>query len=71
MKILNWKYHGIISDDWNKTYERVMNCEKCEYCNTTFKNSKNRQLDHNHSILDKHNIRGVLCKNCNIKDVLK
>jgi hypothetical protein len=30
-----------------------------------------RCLDHDHSITDRFNVRGVLCGKCNLKDVLK
>ena len=68
-RIHNWKYSGIISDDWDKTYDRVINSTNCEYCDKIYIRDKFRHLDHDHSILDKHNIRGVLCKNCNVRDV--
>ena len=44
---------------------------KCDFCQTEFKNSTDRCLDHDHDILDSYNIRGILCRSCNIKDVLK
>ncbi len=68
--IANWKYHGIISNDWNKTYEYYINCHNCEWCDKPFKNYKNRHLDHDHNINDDVNIRGVLCISCNTRDYL-
>ena len=69
--ICSWKILGIISDDWDKTYDYYINTHYCEYCDEAFKNSKDRNLDHDHSIKDDLNIRGVLCRRCNTQDVLK
>ena len=69
--ISSWKGWGIISDDWDKTYDYYINTHYCEYCDEAFINSKDRHLDHDHSIKDDLNIRGVLCSKCNFKDVLK
>ena len=67
--ISSWKYQGIISNDWDKTYQYYINCTHCEYCDKKFKNSKDRQLDHDHNINDDVNIRGILCRVCNTNDV--
>jgi len=69
-RMSNWKVLGIRSDNWDITYERYINSVECEFCGKEYSNSKDRCLDHNHSITDSYNIRGVLCMQCNIKDVL-
>ena len=71
-----WKYNGILCFDYNLLYDLFISTDKCEFCNiqlTTgrYMTSTTRCLDHDHSINDKFNIRGVLCNSCNIKDVLK
>ena len=68
-RITNWKGYGIISNDWDKTYDHYINTHYCEYCDEPFKNSGDRNLDHDHDIDDDVNIRGILCKRCNFKDV--
>ena len=68
-KKASWKYQGIISNDWDKTYDYYINCNYCEYCDKKFKDSIERQLDHDHNINDDVNIRGVLCRDCNLNDV--
>jgi len=68
--ISHWKYLGIKSNNWELTYERYITSEWCEYCGKIYSNSLDRHLDHNHSIIDSYNIRGVLCRSCNLKDVL-
>ena len=66
----SWKCSGIIYDDFEEVFTHYINCIRCEYCDTEFKNSLDRCLDHDHSIIDKNNVRGVLCRQCNFADVL-
>jgi len=68
--ITNWKRQGIISDDWDKTYDYYLNCQYCEWCDEPFDKSANKCLDHDHDINSRVNIRGVLCRGCNFKDYL-
>jgi len=68
-RIRCWKHYGIISNDWKKTYNHYFNTHYCEFCDNKFKNSRDRHLDHDHNINDDINIRGVLCRSCNVKDV--
>ena len=68
--LANWKRYGIISDDWDKTYDYYLNCQYCEWCDEPFDKSANKCLDHDHDINNKVNIRGVLCRGCNCKDYL-
>ena len=68
--ISNWKRQGILSDDWEATYNHFINCNYCEYCDKKFKIGKAfKALDHDHNINNEVNIRGVLCKSCNLIDV--
>ena len=69
-KIASWKHHGIIQDDWDNIYDIYMNTTKCDYCLKDFKSTLDRNLDHNHNITDRNNIRGILCRVCNTSDVL-
>jgi len=68
--LTNWKKRGIISNDWEKTYDYYINCFYCEWCDKEFDCNANRCLDHDHDINDDVNIRGVLCRGCNSKDYL-
>jgi len=67
-----WKRSGLISDDWEATYERYITSICCEFCSNAFTTHRgsNRHLDHDHSITDSCNIRGVICFRCNITDVM-
>ena len=65
----SWKIQGVICD-FEEVYTHYINCNRCEYCDEEFKNDKDRCLDHDHSIIDKNNVRGVLCRQCNFADVL-
>jgi len=69
-KISGWKSQGIIHDDWKNIYDIYMDTNNCDYCKKQFKNTLERNLDHNHNITESNNIRGILCRQCNLKDVL-
>jgi len=68
--INGWKYQGIIHDDWENIYNIYMDTNNCDYCKKQFKNTLDRNLDHNHNITESNNIRGILCRVCNTRDVL-
>ena len=70
IRISDWKRQRIICDDFDTIYEKYINCNNCNYCETEFENSFDRHLDHDHYIKDTENIRGILCRDCNFKDVL-
>ena len=70
-KIARWKHLGIITDDWENVYNIYIDTTNCDYCKKEFVNSLERNLDHDHSIKDNNNIRGILCRVCNTTDVLK
>jgi len=74
-KIKNWKKYGIVSNDWNATYEKFMNTLNCEnlQCNVLLTTGRyitatTKCLDHDHSIINEYNIRAVLCHSCNVND---
>ncbi len=66
-KISSWKNNlGIIlepNQDWDSIYYFVESLDNCEECNKQFKNSKDRQLDHDHTT---GFIRDVICTSCNV-----
>ena len=69
--IIRWKQYGIITNDWINVYKVYINTTNCDYCNKKFKDNLDRNLDHDHTINDNNNIRGILCRVCNTSDVLK
>ena len=70
-RIRGWRFQGIICDDYELIYRNYLDTNNCDFCHKIFKNSLDRQLDHNHSITESYNIRGILCFQCNINDKLK
>lgn len=71
-KISQWKNtEKIISDDWDATFDWVMNTKNCHKCDVLLENGtgKNgKHLDHDHTITDGPNTRAVLCMSCNIHE---
>ena len=70
-RISKWKERGIITDDYDYWYELYIEQNHCWHCESEFINSLDRHLDHDHQINDKENIRGILCRTCNLKDIYK
>ncbi len=63
----NWKNNQkMIADDWNDVYNIYQNTECCNYCCKIFKDSLDKHLDHDHQTGE---IRAVLCRSCNTRDV--
>lgn len=66
MMIINgWKAKGVIHDDLKGLYDIYIKTEKCDVCNNTFVNSKDRCLDHDH---ETGLFRQFLCQDCNRMD---
>jgi len=72
-KISSWKRQGVLCFDWNLLHELYIKTTHCEFCNCELYGIGNNKkcMDHNHTITDKFNVRGILCQLCNIKDVLQ
>tara|TARA_B110000285_G_scaffold135226_1_gene151550 strand:+ start:160 stop:651 length:492 start_codon:yes stop_codon:yes gene_type:complete len=69
--ISNWKSYNIICDDYHFVYDIYINATTCDLCSNKFKNSKDRNLDHDHDLINLNNIRGIICTVCNLQDKLK
>jgi hypothetical protein len=63
--IQNWKTIGLIHDNYEELYEEYLECNRCDICNTTFKNRTDRNMDHCHI---SGAFRQFLCRSCNHKD---
>jgi hypothetical protein len=72
-KIKIWINQGIISDDWDKTYEKYIKTLYCEKCNCKLVRQPHPRcretacIDHDHVITNRKNIRNILCMSCNSK----
>jgi len=69
-RINEWKSQGIIDADLGAVYDYMLNETHCMICNKEYKNTQNRQLDHDHSITDDDNIRYICCQKCNTSILL-
>ena len=68
IRISNWKFKGVICDDFDKLYEYYLNCWNCEECNVELiegcYGANKKCLDHDHRT---GLFRNVLCNTCNTK----
>tara|TARA_Y100000592_G_C5434826_1_gene300189 strand:+ start:852 stop:1313 length:462 start_codon:yes stop_codon:yes gene_type:complete len=68
-RIRDWRRMGVISDDYDKLYEKYINTTTCDSCNIQltenikYNTSTTRCLDHNH---ETGQFRNVLCNKCNV-----
>ena len=72
IRINNWKTQNIIFHDYDFLYDifiNTTNCDDCKRCLTQDNKTKSttKCLDHDHSITDNENVRGVVCHTCNCK----
>jgi hypothetical protein len=63
-RIGEWKYSGLIADDYDAIYDRYINTHECDCCKLPIKEGKgSKVMDHCHKT---GKFRNVLCHNCNI-----
>jgi len=67
-RICNWKYHGLISEDYDKIYERYILTEECDNCGIELNEDYNTKkcMDHSHKTGE---FRNILCNLCNINRI--
>lgn len=71
-RIGQWKYSGVICDDFDALYHHYIKTSYCDFCRVELTYDKRNTattkcLDHDHSITDRPNFRNILCNFCNIK----
>lgn len=63
--ICRWRLNGVIYDDFDELYYTYIRTLKCSHCNKEFKNSLDRNLDHDHIT---GLFRAIICRTCNNHD---
>ena len=70
-QLANWRAAGIRFGEKNYMFPVVYNDYKsqtnCECCGKPFKNKFDKTLDHDHGIENEYNIRGIICRSCNLR----
>ena len=66
--ISNWKRRGLISDDYDKIYERYLNSTKCELCECLYSPTNWKCMDHNRNT---GLFRNIVCNSCNTSSKLR
>ena len=61
-RIGSWKHRGLVSDNYDKIYDRYINSNNCELCKCEYTNKNVRCLDHCHNT---GKFRNIVCHNCN------
>jgi len=65
LMIVSWKRIGVKYDDFDDLYEVYIKTLNCSHCLKEFKNSRDRQLDHDHQ---SGKFRAIVCNACNVRD---
>ena len=63
----NWDNRGVIfesEEHKQEIYQRYIYSSNCELCGKQYKNSSDRQLEHEHDP-NKPNFRNIVCRKCN------
>ena len=63
-----WKHRGLVSDNYDKIYDRYINSNNCELCKCEYTNKNKRCLDHDHNT---GKFRNIVCHNCNASSKLR
>lgn len=65
----NWTKGGCVfrnTNHFERVYDYYINVNCCDFCGNSFKNNKDRCLEHIHYKIS-GNLRGVACQKCNSK----
>ena len=62
----NWKKYGlkVTEEEFESIYYMYIFATECDLCNKKFKNTKDRQMEHNHETGE---FRNIVCNSCNQK----
>ena len=62
-RIGGWRSRGVIDTDFDALYDYYSKQTHCMICAKEFKNSRDRNLEHDH---DDGSVRYICCQNCNL-----
>ena len=57
-----WKKLGLIMDNFEEIYNNYIIATHCDLCGLKFKNTRERQMDHDHQTGE---FRNIVCRSCN------
>ena len=70
-KKYDWRRQGLIlssEEEFEEIYDRYINSTNCEKCGKEYKSTRDKHMDHAHTIHDKYGyFRNILCRSCNTK----
>ena len=65
--LLNWTRQGLVHDDKDSLYDEYIYLTNCDLCGIEFKDTKDRQMEHEHIDGKYGPFRNFTCNSCNLR----